>query len=210
VIVVAMAVDFWISRLLARTARESGGSQALEADALHFATDVWSNTAVILGLIAVRLGFPIADPIAAFVVAILVAVTAINLVRETLGVLTDRAPDEQTVRRIHDTIAAMPEAVDYHTLRARMVGQRIFLDVCVELDPDLTFAQAHDLSHTLQDRLRDALPEIADAVIHVEPAGHPEHQDDEHHAHGYDALGVRGAGGGPGDRDGGELTHGPS
>lgn len=188
VIVVSLGVDLWISRRLRRTAEETGGSQALEADALHFATDVYSNIAVIVGLVAVRLGFPLGDPIAAFVVAGLVTVTAVGLVRETTGVLTDRAPDEATIQRLHRTIAALPEARGHHTLRARMVGSRIFLDVCVELDPELSFAEAHDVSHRLNRQLRDAVPAVADAVIHVEPAGHPEHQDTEHHAHGYDAL----------------------
>lgn len=188
VIVAALVVDLWISRYLARTARESGGSLALEADALHFATDVWSNIAVIIGLLAVRFGAPIGDPIAALVVAALVAVTAITLTRHTLGVLTDRAPDEEVIGRLNTAIRELPDVVDHHTLRARMVGSRIFLDVCVEVDPTLTFAESHDLSHVLQDRLREAVPAVADAVIHVEPADHPDHQDHAHHQHGYDAL----------------------
>ena len=188
VIVVAMGIDFWISRRLARTAAETGGSQALEADALHFATDVWSNIAVIVGLVAVRLGLPVADPVAAFVVAFLITVTAFGLLRSTAGVLTDRAPDEDTVRALHETIAATPNVRGHHTLRARMVGSRIFLDVCVELDPELTFREAHDLSHELQATLHAAVPPLRDAVIHFEPADHPEHQDEDHHGHGFDAL----------------------
>ena len=188
VIVVSLAVDLWISRRLSRTAAETGGSQALEADALHFATDVWSNIAVITGLLAVRFGFPLGDPLAAVLVAIFVAVTAIGLLRETTGTLTDRAPDAETVRRMVDAVCGVPEVVEHHTLRARMVGSRIYLDVCVELDPSLSFARAHDVSHEIQDALFQAVPEIADAVIHIEPVGHPAHQDDEHHGHGFDAL----------------------
>lgn len=188
VIVVSLLVDLWISRKLQRTAKETGGSQALEADALHFTTDVWSNIAVIIGLLAVRFGAPIADPIAAFVVALLVAVTAFGLLRDTTGSLTDRAPDEDRVRRIVAAIRGFPEVLDHHTLRARMVGSRIYLDVCVELDPNLSFARAHDLSHDIQAALFQAVPEIADAVIHIEPVGHPQHQDVDHHGHGFDAL----------------------
>ena len=191
VIVVSLAVDLWVSRLLSRTAEETGGSQALEADALHFATDVWSNLAVIVGLVAVRLGLPVADPIAAFVVAVLVAVTAVGLLRQTLAALTDHAPDAEVVGRLHGAIEALPEVVDHHTLRARQVGQRIYLDVCVEVDPTLDLHTAHDLSHVLQRHLREAVPQVADAVIHVEPADHPIHQDADHHAHGFDALAPR-------------------
>ncbi|HEX9888047.1 MAG TPA: cation diffusion facilitator family transporter [Nitriliruptorales bacterium] len=190
VIVVSMIVDVWISRRLQAAADTSGGSQALAADALHFATDVWSNGAVIIGLAAAGAGFPLGDPIAALVVAALVALTAMRLLRDTAAVLTDRAPDEATVRSIIDVIHSFPEVHEHHTLRARLVGSRIFLDVCVELDADLTFKHAHDITHQMQDRLRQSVPDIADAVIHFEPTGHPHHQDRAHHMYGFDALAV--------------------
>ncbi len=188
VIVVSLFVDFWISRKLHRVADETGGSQALKADALHFAADVWSNIAVIIGLLAVRFGQPLGDPIAAFVVATVVVITAIGLLRDTAVVLTDGAPEPAVVDRMHRVIAEFEDVVDHHTLRARLVGSKIFLDVCVELDPDLTFQKAHDLSHHLNDALRHEVPDIEDAVIHFEPAGHPSHQDEAHHSHGFDAL----------------------
>ncbi len=188
IILVSLVVDIWISRRLRRTAEETGGSEALEADALHFATDVWSNIAVIIGLVAVRFGAPLGDPIAAFVVAILVATTAWHLLRDTTGSLTDKAPEPEVVREIITVMESFDEIEEHHTLRARVVGSRIFLDVCVELDPSLTFARAHDLSHELQDALHTAVPNIADAVIHFEPSGHPHHQDAAHHMHGFDAL----------------------
>lgn len=187
-IAVSLLVDLWISRRLTRVARETGGSEALEADALHFATDVWSNLAVIVGLLAVRFGFPLGDPLAAIAVALLVAVTAWGLLQHTTGSLTDTAPDPDVVARMVAVIESFDEVETYHTLRARRVGSRIFLDLCVELDPTLTFARAHDVSHELQDRLQESVPEIADAVIHFEPAGHPAHQDRAHHDHGFDAL----------------------
>ncbi|MBW3620534.1 MAG: cation diffusion facilitator family transporter [Actinobacteria bacterium] len=187
VIVLSLAIDVWISRRLQRVARETG-SQALRADALHFSTDVWSNVAVLVGLAAVASGVPLGDPLAAFVVAALVAVTAFELLRDTAGVLTDAAPEPEVVRRLDEAIASFPDVRDHHTLRARIVGARIFLDVCVELDPSLTFQRAHDLSHEMQETLRAAVPEVADAVIHFEPAGHPRAQDAAHHAHGFGAL----------------------
>ena len=188
VILFALVVDLWISKKLATVARQTGGSHSLEADSLHFATDVWSNVAVMIGLVAAQLGFARGDPIAAFVVAVMVFVTAFTLLRDVGGTLTDRAPDAAIVQQLVAVIEEFPGVVDHHTLRARMLGQRIFLDVCVELDPDLTFQRAHDLSHDLCSALREAVPNVADAVIHYEPADHPDHQDQADHAHGFDAL----------------------
>ncbi|MDX1619606.1 MAG: cation transporter dimerization domain-containing protein, partial [Nitriliruptorales bacterium] len=95
-----------------------------------------------------------------------------------------------TVRHIVEVLCRSPKVKDHHTLRARRVGSRIYLDACIELDPDLSFAEAHDLSHDIKDQLYEEIDGLADAVIHFEPAGHPAHQDTEHHAHGFDALAV--------------------
>jgi cation diffusion facilitator family transporter len=188
VIVISLFIDFWISRKLSRVAKESGGSQALEADALHFAADVYSNIAVIIGLIAVNSGFLLGDPLAALFVAGVVGFTAIGLLRKTAAVLTDGAPAEEAITAIRDVLENYPAIDDHHTLRARLIGSQIYLDVCIELDPELSFTAAHDLTHELADALRAAVPEIADTVIHYEPTGHPTHQDEAHHAHGFDAL----------------------
>lgn len=189
VVVFSLLVDAWVARRLLRAADATGGSQALEADALHFSSDLLSNVAVIVGLVAAGAGYPVADPVAGLVVAAVVTVTAVGLLRRTVRALTDRAPDETVVRRIDEVLTSFDRVHAYHTLRARLVGRRIFLDVCVELDPDLTFRRAHDLAHEMQDALHAAVPAIADAVIHYEPVGHPPHQD-RHHDHGMHALTV--------------------
>lgn len=187
VMVVTMVVAWWLSRRLYRVAGDTGGSQALEADALHLAADVWSYAAVIVGLVAVRLGIPVADPLTAFAVAAWIVISAVPMLRETTGVLLDRAPDQEVITRLQAAIQSMDEVVDHHTLRARLVGKQIFLDVVVELTPELTFREAHEVSHRLQDALRAAEPRVADAVIHCEPADHEPHHD-RHHHHGFDAL----------------------
>src|SRR4030081_763495 len=91
VIVVSVVVDFFRARLLYRVAAETS-SEALEADALHFGSDMWSSIAVLLGLAAVALGYPWADSAAAIVVALVICVAGWRLGRRTIETLTDTAP----------------------------------------------------------------------------------------------------------------------
>ena len=91
VIAVSIVVDFFRARALSRTAAETS-SQALEADALHFSSDMWSSLAVLVGLCAVALGFPQADSIAAIVVAVFVSLAGWRLGKRTIDTLTDTAP----------------------------------------------------------------------------------------------------------------------
>src|SRR5689334_14123178 len=95
VIVVSIVVDFWRARMLNRVAEETS-SEALEADALHFSSDMWSSAAVLVGLAGVALGFPKADAIAALVVAVFVCVAGYRLGRRTIDTLTDTAPEGAT------------------------------------------------------------------------------------------------------------------
>src|SRR5262249_59703998 len=88
VIVVSIVVDFLRARLLYRVAKETA-SEALEADALHFGSDMWSSIAVLAGLVGVALGYPLADSVAAIVVAVFVVIAGWRLGRRTLDTLTD-------------------------------------------------------------------------------------------------------------------------
>src|SRR5215475_10012045 len=92
IIVVSIAIDFFRARALSRVAKETS-SQALEADALHFSSDMWSSAAVLLGLVGVRFGYNGADSAAAVVVALFVCLAGWRLGRRTIETLTDTAPE---------------------------------------------------------------------------------------------------------------------
>ena len=176
VVIAAVVIDILVSRYLRRVSRDHGGSAALEADAMHFSSDLWASVAVLIGLALVALfGWRVADPLAGVAVAIIIGTTAIEQGRRTTQVLLDAMPDKKTLGAIERILESDPQLHGYHALRARQAGQHVLLDVSVHVDGDLSLAQAHEVGHAVSERIKRELPIVTDAVVHVEPV------DDEAH-----------------------------
>lgn len=162
-----VVVTFQQSRVLYRTAEEYG-SQALEADALHFRTDMISSIVVLVGLGFVWIDIPIADPLAAIGVALIIFVVSYRLGKRTFDALTDTAPQglqEEIIRRVEEVSGV----VECKRTRVRHSGPELFVDIVVTVDETVGIAEAHGVT----DRIEKALVELAvrvDVVIHVEPA----------------------------------------
>src|SRR6267378_3410008 len=131
VLLIDIAVNFWRARALHRTARDTK-SQALAADALHFASDVLGSIAVIAGLALSGLGYAWGDAAAAIGVAVVIALLGLRLARSTVETLLDRAPEGASEKAIA-AIRAVPGVVDVERLRMRMVGSTHFIDAIVQV-----------------------------------------------------------------------------
>lgn len=166
----SLAADFAMTTYLSRTARHTGGSPALAADALHFSNDMWAAVAVLVGLAFAASGLMVADPIAAIVVALIMAGVAARSGARTVNVLADRSPGLETMERVRTLMAAHPDVRDVRSVRARMMGSSVYLDACVGLTPRLSLADAHRISHEIADQVLAGAPEVADVLIHPEPA----------------------------------------
>ena len=175
----SIAVDTWRSRALGRIATKYD-SQALQADALHFSTDVWSSSAVILGLALVWLGriyhvawLRQADPIAALFVAAVVVYVSWRLARQTIDALLDAAP--VGVRgQILNALRNIPGVLEVDRIRIRRAGNRHFADVSVGLERNLTFQRSEQLAGEVTSRVRDVLP---DADVMVRPVPRARHSE---------------------------------
>jgi len=176
VVLAAMLIDIVVSRYLQRVSRAHGGSAALEADALHFASDLWASLAVLIGITVIAVfGLEVADPLAGIAVAIIIGTTAIEQGRRTTQVLLDAMPDRPTLQAIERILESDPRIHGYHTLRARQAGKHVMLDVSVHVDGSLSLAQAHEVGHAVSERIRRELPVVTDAVVHVEPVDDDAH-----------------------------------
>jgi cation diffusion facilitator family transporter len=131
VLVIDIAVNLWRARALHRAARETR-SQALAADALHFASDVMGSLAVIVGLVLAALGFWWGDAAAAGAVAVMIALLGLRMAGSTVQTLVDRAP-EGAQEKATDAIRGVPGVIDVERLRARMVGATTFIDAIVKV-----------------------------------------------------------------------------
>ncbi|TMD22580.1 MAG: cation transporter [Chloroflexi bacterium] len=176
VVLAAMTIDIVVSRYLQRVSKAHGGSAALDADALHFASDLWASLAVLIGITVVAVfDFQVADPLAGIAVAIIIGTTAIEQGRRTTQVLLDAMPDRPTLQAIERILESDPRLHGYHALRARQAGKHVMLDVSVHVDGSLSLAEAHAVGHAVSARIRRELPVVTDAVVHVEPVDDDAH-----------------------------------
>ena len=173
VLVASMIVDYWRSRALGKIAAKYD-SQALEADALHFSTDIWSSSVVVLGLLLVLLGrtysidwLQDADPVAALAVAGIVVYVSWRLARKTVDALLDAAP--LGVRtQILDAVAKVEGLLEVDRVRIRRAGNRYFADLSVGMARSVTFQRAEQVAEAVTAAVRKVLPE-ADVVVHSIP-----------------------------------------
>jgi cation diffusion facilitator family transporter len=163
---VAIAVDLGRSRHLARVARKHH-SQALEADALHFTSDVWSSLVVIAGLVFVSFGYTALDSVAAIGVALLVLFVSYRLGRRTIDALVDRVPEG-----LYEDISAAARQVDgvqeVRQLRLRASGPNVFVDAVVGLPRTMPFERAHEIMDAVETAVHGARAD-ADVTVHAEP-----------------------------------------
>jgi len=174
VMATSIVVDISRSRMLSHAARRHN-SQALEADALHFETDVWSSSVVILGLVCVKLGDWIpslrwlrqADAVAALGVSVLVIWVCWQLGKRTVDALVDSAPAGME-ERILQAVSAVPGVMNCHHIRARYSGPVLFIDLHVLVDGNQTLFAAHSLTETIEGVIQEIVPH-ADVTVHPEP-----------------------------------------
>lgn len=150
-----------------RAAARALQSEVLAADAYHTMSDVFTSITVIAALAGVMLGFPVLDPIVAFLVAGFIGYACWEISSATSHILSDAAviPEED----IRTVVEGMPEILGCHQIRTRGSRDFAFLDLHIWMDGTLPLDEAHRLSHVVKDRLMARFPQIKDAVIHIEP-----------------------------------------
>ncbi len=171
VVISSIIIDFTRSRALMRVAKKHN-SQALEADALHFATDVWSSAVVLVGLICANFGIYIADSIAAIGVAIIIIAVSYKLGKRALNVLLDKVPSE-TVAQIRDLLKDDKSFETYHDLKVRASGSDIFVELNIHLQANTSFVTSHEIASKIESKIKTVIPRSF-VHVHVEPDKHTE------------------------------------
>lgn len=166
VVITSILVDVGRSRALMKAAREYK-SQALEADALHFSTDIWSSAVVLFGVAGSFFGFHRADAIAALAVAIIVIWVSVKLSLRAIDELLDKAP-EGIRERVAELIGEVDGVIKSHSLRVRSSGDTYEIDVNIHVDSTLSIVEAHEISERVERVLRERLGKIM-INVHVEP-----------------------------------------
>lgn len=166
VMFLTVGVNLLVVRYESREARRLD-SEVLMADALQTRGDVWTSLAVIGALVGAQAGVPMLDPIAALVVAGFMGRAALEIGATTTRILSDQAAMPEDA--ISKVVMSVDQVVGCHQIRTRGSADHVFVDLHVWFPRDMSLTQAHDLSHIVKDRLMAHYPQIADAVIHIEP-----------------------------------------
>ncbi len=171
VVIASIVIDYTRSRALMKAAKKHN-SLALEADAVHFSTDIWSSSVVLLGLICSHFGFYRADPIAALAVSVIIFYVCFKLGKKAVDALLDRA-DPDYAQIVGDMAMRIDGITSVHDIRTRTSGADIFIDMCVHFNPSTTIEEAHRISDLFEDHIKERIRRCK-VHIHQEPEEKPE------------------------------------
>jgi cation diffusion facilitator family transporter len=148
---------------------------AVHTDAWHHRSDAITSLAALIGIAVAVVGgrgYESADDFAALLAAAIIAWNGLRLVGPALNELMDASPDTSLTDRVRIEAAATPDVINIEKCLIRKMGGRYFVDMHVEVDPQMTVDRAHQIAHEVKDRVRQKLPQIQDVLVHIEPAGH--------------------------------------
>ncbi len=151
-------------------------SIAIKADALHYKTDIAVNIAVLISLYLSQF-YPGIDSISCLMISIYIIWATKDIIKESLGILLDKEINHSDREKIINLITSHPKILGLHNLRTRTSGKRVFIEVHLEMNPNLTLIEAHTLSHEIKDLVEANFPG-SEIITHQDPAGHdPEPED---------------------------------
>ena len=166
IMVISIVVDFSRSRALKKVAKETN-SQALEADALHFSSDILSSAVVLVGLIFVSLGIAWADAVAGIAVAVLVGWAAFSLGKKTIDVLIDAAP-EGLAERIEEITMTIGGVIAIDKIRVKPTGPQVFIEMAVCVNRTLSVEKVQAICANIEQKVREEFP-VGDITINTRP-----------------------------------------
>ncbi|MCJ2531200.1 MAG: cation diffusion facilitator family transporter [Candidatus Thermoplasmatota archaeon] len=178
-VVATIVLDLLLFRYIARKGRILQSS-ALQADAYQFGTDSIAKVGVLVGIGGVYVGVPFLDILGAGAIAIAFLSIAFLMVRKNLRVLVDASPPQQLLQTLADTALAIQGVTEVHSLRGRMSGAQIFVDLVVHVAPDISLEAAHAIAHAVERAMQEKLPNVAEVIVHTEPVHHEPQLDESH------------------------------
>lgn len=166
-----MSATMIINFLVMRYEKNKGEllkSDILISDSLHTKADIFISFSVIIALAVIKLGFPILDPIATILIAIFIAHSGYEIIRNSSRVLCDTAAIED-LKKIADTVLSIKGVKTCHKIRTRGRPDDIHVDLHAQVKRDMHVDEAHKISFAIEEALKKNIPDITDVVVHIEP-----------------------------------------
>ena len=156
---------YWYTRAAAKKIN----SGALMADAWHHRSDALSSVGSFAGILGARLGYPIFDPIASVIICIFILKAAFEIFMDSINKMTDKACDDETIEIIRTLILKQEGVLGIDQIKTRLFGDRIYVDVEIQADGNISLKQAHDIAHYVHDAIENNIPKIKHCMVHVNP-----------------------------------------
>ncbi len=163
--IVSKEAMYWYTRHYARQIHSS----ALMADAWHHRSDAFSSIGALIGIVGARMGYPVMDSVASFVIFFFIAKAAADIFKDAVDKMVDHSCDEETEKKIHECVSEVQDVMGIDLLRTRIFGNRIYVDVEIRADGNATLKQAHETAERVHDTIEQTFPEVKHIMVHVNP-----------------------------------------
>lgn len=146
-------------------------SSSLKADAWHHRSDALSSVGALIGITAAKLGYPIAEPIASLVICLFILKAVFDIFKDAVDKLVDKSCDDETTAEMTKAITEKDGVESLVSLKTRMFGSKIYVDVVIAVDGTLTLTAAHEIAQTVHDDIEEKFPNVKHCMVHVDPCG---------------------------------------
>ena len=167
VMLITMGINFWVMNYEYKKGQLLK-SDILVLDSMHTKADIFTSVSVIIALIAIKLGYPIIDPIVTIIISLFIAHAGYEIAKQSSAVLCDTAAIMDD-KKIRDIVLGVKGVKTCHEIRTRGRPDDIYVDLHVEVSPDMHVETAHKISSAIEEAIKKGIPEVTDVVVHIEP-----------------------------------------
>lgn len=169
---IAAGISIVVKEGMFRYAKKSAQtihSGALMADAWHHRSDALSVIGSFVGIFGARLGYPVLDSLACFVICIFIVKAAVQIFMDAINKMIDRACDEDVTQKIKEIVLAHQDVKRIDKLQSRLFGDKVYIDIEIGLDGNISLLQSHTIAHVVHDAVEKEIENVKHCMIHVNP-----------------------------------------
>lgn len=144
-------------------------SSSLKADAWHHRSDALSSVASLIGIGGAMMGVKILDPIVSIIICLVIVKAAFDILKESIDKLVDKSCDDETVKKMEETVMSIDGVLDLDDIKTRLFSNKIFVDIEICADGDLTLWDAHEIAENVHDKIEDDFKDVKHCMVHVNP-----------------------------------------
>lgn len=144
-------------------------SSSLKADAWHHRSDALSSVASLIGIGGAMMGVKILDPIVSIIICLVIVKAAFDILKESIDKLVDKSCDEETIKKMEETVMKIDGVLDLDDIKTRLFSNKIFVDIEICADGDLTLWDAHEIAENVHDKIEEDFKDVKHCMVHVNP-----------------------------------------